>query len=322
MSTTPVVSASLDGSAVPTWKITFDERIVPFAKILGMPEQRVRDILADLGVTGEDEQSLVIIESEEFLPMGDLRLAFVDSKLTQIARLRAAMPHLRGATRIENVAPSTNGENSIGDVAGAIKNLADANVPKGDWNDRKLLEAYDEDATEVGEVLRKRSKGRYCIVFKKDGTVNVEISLGLLRTAKRQHTSDQHRVSGQVVRVYRPGEFLAKALDESPFMVGVPLVNDYCAKSDTDWTDIEQKKRVLIRIHIMKVETARLSTREMKAICKDARMDITEFSKTLSTAMLLYDELEEQDSLPKLKIMPGDTKQSVISSDKDTGFGT
>ncbi len=310
--------------SVPTWKTEFNERIKAFATAIGVEEPKVRESLAELGADGKSEQSLIIIDNDDFTPIGDLRGVFVDTKLTRLGQLRAGLPHLRGATRInDDVAESTNGKDSLGEVAGAIKDMVASNRPKSDWSDRELLETYDEDATEIAEVLRKRSKARYCIVFKKDGTVNVEVSLGLLRTAKRQPTSDEHRVDGQAVRVYRPGEFLAKALDESPFAPGVVLVSDYCSTSDTDWTGVSYKRRVMIRLHIQKVETAQLSTREMQRICKDAHgMGDEQFDSEYSKAAMIYAELEEQDKLPKLKIMPSEIKPTGRTGwrTRDSGF--
>ncbi|KKK85902.1 hypothetical protein LCGC14_2768620, partial [marine sediment metagenome] len=189
----------------------FNERIKAFATSVGVGEAKVRELLEGLGVDGESDQSLTIIDNEEFLPMGDLRVVFVDSGLTKIARLRVGMPHLRGATHIGAVASTTNG-NGLSEIAGSIKEMVASARPKADWTDEELLKIYDQDTTEVAEVLRKRSHGRPSIVFSKDASVNVQVSLGLLRTAKRQPTTDKFVVDGKSVRVYRAGEFIAKPL--------------------------------------------------------------------------------------------------------------
>ena len=82
--------------STPDWsgKTEFDSRIKAFSEALRVDEPKVREILAELGADGETEQSLTIIDSDEFLPFGDLRNAFVDSThLVKLAVLRAAQPH-------------------------------------------------------------------------------------------------------------------------------------------------------------------------------------------------------------------------------------
>lgn len=317
MSTTPSVS---------TWKTEFDERVTAFAKSTKIDEAIVREVLDDLGVDREDADCLTMLDNEDVLQTGILINEFVEKrKVVKIARLRLGLNHLRGRVARDEVAAATNGdecsESDLGNVCGAIKDMVASNRPKSDWSDKELLEAYNEDTTEIAEVLRKRSKGRHCIVFKKDGTTNVEVSLGLLRTAKRQPTSDQHRVDGRSVRVYRPGDVLAKTVDESPFVPGTALVSDYCSKSDTDWSGVSYSRRLMVRLHVMKVETAKLSTREMQRICKDARdMSDSDFDDGYSKAAMIYAELEEQDKLPKLKILPSESHDSCCTTIRDTGF--
>jgi len=72
-----------------------------------------------------------------------------------------------------------------------IQFLVASNRPKSDWTDEELLKVYDQDATEVAEVIRKRTHGRPCIVFHSDQSVNIEASLKLVKTAKRQPTSNR-----------------------------------------------------------------------------------------------------------------------------------
>jgi len=174
-------------TSVPAWQSEFDNRIKAFAESIGLEIPEVLKVLEELGVDGKTSQSLTIIDSEEFLPMGDLRAAFVDSGLTKIARLRSGMPHLRGATRLDS-AVAVNGNNSLDKVSDAIQGMISANRPKSDWDDQELLEKYDQDATEIIDILGRKSKGRPCIVFNKNGDVNVSVSLALLKEAKRRST--------------------------------------------------------------------------------------------------------------------------------------
>lgn len=301
------MSKSTPTVRVPSWKKEFDSRISAFSAAIAVEEDVVREILTNLGVDGETDQSLTIMDSEEFLPMGDLRNVLVDSGHTKIAQLRCGMPHLRGKTHLDDEpAETTNG--GLSAVAGAIKDMVASNRPKVDWSDKELLEAYDQDTVDIADILSKRSHGRPCIVLSKEGTVNVDVSLKLLKIAKRQSTKDKHIVDSRSVRVYRPGEWLAKPIEESPFFRGEALVDGYCSKSGTQWNGISHINRVLVRIHVDKVETAVLSSREMRRIVDEARHLADQFEESYSEASLIYEELDKQDKLPTLKIMPSEVR--------------
>lgn len=311
MSSTPIV---------PTWQAEFNSRIAAFSEALGIEETKVREALAEYGADGERSQSLDIIDSDDALPMAELFKMFVDSGLVKKGTLRIAVPHLRGSTSLEEASCTTNGETSeLGQVVGAIKDMVASNRPKSDWSDEELLKAYDETSTEIWEVLRKRSHGRPFVIFNGDGTVNIDESMKLLKLAKKQPTKDKHRVNGKLVSVRRAGEFLAKLLNESPFARGMALVDGYCSETDTDWNGVCDEARVICHLHAFKIESAKLSKREMKAIAATAQ-DLATLRGELAEAALMYDELSEQDSLPKLKIREDQTRPTPYTGKTDTGF--
>jgi len=288
---------SVSGNSL--WKTEFNKRVKAFAAAIGADEVEVRNRLADLGADGEKELSLTLIDTEEYLPFGDLRNAFIDKEpITKLAILRAAIPHLRGKSSL-NVNPTS----TCDELTGAIKNMVASNRPKSNWTDGELLASLDDTATEAAEILSKRTRGRHCIIFKSDGTVDVESSLKLVRIAKRQSTSNQHPIGGQLVEVYRAGVFPARLLDESPFSInGVShLVDGFCSKSNTDWTGISYEARILVRIYTWKCETTQLSKREMKQIRNDAAEGAESFRSKYPEAAMWYNKLAAADELPRLK---------------------
>ena len=309
-------------TSVPTWKTEFDERIKAFAEAIGLDEAKVRETLKGYGADGESSHSLDMIDSEEALPMQELFTLFVDSGLVPKGRLRLGVATLRGKTHLEEAA-TTNGDSDLGEVCGAIKDMVASNRPKSDWSDEELLKVYDQDATEAADILRKRTHGRPCIVFHRDQSVNVPASLKLVKTAKRQPTSNQFVWEKKPVRVYRAGDFLAKPIDESPFFPGIALVDGYCSQSGTDWSGIDHKTRVLVRIYVRDIETAQLSKMQMKEICTTAAKDegMKAFEFFYPEALLRYEELESQDKLPKLKIMPDEVRPEPYDGGRDDGFG-
>ena len=291
-------------SGIPSWEVELNSRIQAFAKTTGIVEDTVRTVLANLGVDSKTEQSLTIIDNPEFLPMNDLFEAFVDSGLTKKALLRIAVPHLRGMTHLGETSNSVNGE-----ILKSIKDIAESNRPLTSMNEEELLNKYDDSSTEVAKILRERTHGRTCVVFNKDGTTNKSVSLELIKAAKKQQTPDKYSVNGKLVRTYRVGEFPLSPLDESPFYSGIALVNGYCAKSDTQWNGISHENRVFVSLI-----TGNLSKMEMKRIWKNAKsMTLDELKEEYPEAALEYEEMQANDTLPKLKII---TESNTTKLDK------
>ncbi len=294
---------------VPVWKTEFNNRVKAFSEAIGVSEEKVKEIFATNGVNGETEQSLIIIESDEFLPMSDLFEYFVDSKLTTKPQLRAGMPHLRGKTHL-----GTTEEVTSGSVFSEMKDLIASQRPLQSLTDGELLDRYDDTSTEVWKLLRERTHGRYCIVYNKDGSVNKEVSLKLVRSARKQVTPDKWEVGGQLVKVRRSGDFPAIPLEESPFSPGKILLEGYCAESNTNWDGICHEIRVLSRL-TSEIEGP-LNKRAMREIHQDARkLTVSEFRHEYSEAALLYDEKEMQGTLPDLRVRPGN-----LNTSRDTGF--
>ena len=114
---------------------------------------------------------------------------------------------------------------------------------------------------------------------------------------------------------------MAKPLDESPFYTGVALIEGICPQSNTDWNDVSQKIRIMVRLHVRNIETSALTNKAMQSISKEARkLTETEFCDEYQEATLLYQQLEDQGNLPTLKILSSETK-SEKSGKVDTGFG-
>lgn len=304
-------------SVVPAWKAEFDDRIAKFASIISVDESKVREIFSEIGADGKSEQSLTILESEEFLPMSDLFKFFVDSKLTQIAKVRLANSGLRARNTQHNVPVS-----EMAGLAQSVAALANNARPRTAWSDEELLAAYDMHDTETLDVLRKRTNGRFCIVFNQDGSINKDTSLTLVRLAKKQVTFDTHLVDGELVRVCRAGEFPVTWIDESPFFPGKPLVAGVCGESATDWNDISHEIRVLCRLHVFDIEIVKLSKTTLREIWSNAKShSFSELKKVYIEAAMKYADLQVRGELPKLRIDPRHESQVPTGNvKKDKGF--
>lgn len=307
--------------AVPT-QSELDSRISAFADALNCKEETVRKALAEVVELDRSDQALSIFDDEELLTFGDLAKHFVQPGLCKVAVLRLAMKHLRGQTELKK--PNGQSSDGIAELAEAVSSMAKSNRPIENWSDRELLEQYGEGNLKVCKELSDRAHARHCIVYtdSTEASLDMDSSLQLLKLARKQPTPEKWRVNGQLRTVRRPGSFLARTLEESPFYRGIALAMGYCSQSDTDWKGIDHETRVLVRLHVDKVETTGLSKREMKRICSDAHgMSADEFISEYSEAQLMYEELEAQDKLPKLKIMPSDVKSQPFSGKRDNAFG-
>ncbi len=306
MSDTPIPN-------VQSWKTEFDSRVQAFAKAVNLDEAEVRKGLKKLGVSGKDEDSLTMIDNDQFLTTADLFELFCDSGATQKARLRMGLAALRGKTSLASASVTYSNTDQL---AEAVKDMAAANRPISTWTDKELLEAYNRDAIDVLKTLKSRVHGRPCIIFKPDGEVNVDASLELVRAAKKQPTSHEHSIDGEAVRVYRVGLFMPEYIDESPIYPGRALVQGYCSKSDIFWGGVCHTNRVLMRIYAEHIGFG--SQIEMKQMVAYAANGVEGFKKAIGgKTWLRYCELEKEDKLPKLKIS---SKNVHDSGNTDTGF--
>lgn len=291
-------------SVTPSWKQELDSRIKNFSEAIEVSENTVREVFASFGISGENEKSLFMLEDGESLPISDLFEGFVDSGLTKKSLIRYGMKFLL---------PKSNSDKIDTTISSSIEKLLENNIPKPNLSDLELLKRYDQNDSEITDILRKRSHGRFFLVFNTDRTINIESSFEMLKIAKRQPMSDKHSINGRIQRLYRAGEAPSEVFEESPFFPGVLLQNEFCPKSSTTWKNVTEEARILIRLHVKNVEKAQISQMEMKKLAKLA-LDLNSLKEELSEAVLIYDSLKEVGKLPSLKT------SSNNKSTLDNGF--
>lgn len=313
-------TTSVSAESASLWKIEFNKRIQLFAKEVGLLESDVLTALAKIGVDGQNERSLKLLDNEQWLTMQDLFECFCDTGILPKSVLRMGIAELRGKTPgVTYAATETS------DAVSAIKDMISSNRPKSDWSDRELLEHYDRDATEIIEILHKRTRGRPCKVFNDDNTLNIAESEKLVRIAKRQPTLEVIIIGDKAFKVYPADKFPDETIDASPFFPQFPLVDGYCSQSDTNWNGINKELRILAHLQARYIEKT-INMRDLKEI-HDAAKTATMIGRTdgdnimrirmrekFPRAALKYDELEKLNKLPTLQIV-GD-----ITKGCDTGF--
>jgi hypothetical protein len=191
-----------------------------------------------------------------------------------------------------------------------ISNIIEAIKPIGQWGDYELLQQYSRDCnSQIEEELAKRAKGRYCITFNEDQTVDVENSLYMLRKARHQETPATFLFDNELKKAYRINEFPLEVFYECPIHSKILLVDGYCEECAKKWDVTENENNIFIRL-ITENEKVDIRT------YKNASFEILKenFPKT----WLKFVELREEDRLPSLKRKISKTYQGdpfrVISS--------
>ncbi len=184
-------------SVVPTQRES-DSRIKAFGEAISCKEVIVRNGLSELVDLGRPDQALSIFDGDDLLTFGDLAKHFVQPGHCKVAVLRLAMKHLRGETELKE--PNGQSSDGVAQLAAAVKEMATANRPIENWSDRELLEKYDEDSPKIWKELSDRAHGRHCIVYadSSEAAVDVDNSLKLLKTARKQSTPEKWRVNGRL----------------------------------------------------------------------------------------------------------------------------
>lgn len=276
-----------------------DSRILAFARTAGISEDSAREAFVTMGIDfHKPDLVITMFDNDDVITFGDLFKAFVAPGTIKVAMLRMATKHLRGVTEERVIEPTSD----ISDLAKSIKDMAASARPKNNWTVNELLAVYLTD-DEARAIISKRTKGRPCIVFQSNGSLNIPACLELIKIAVNQPTEDTYHFEGSIVRVHRSGIMPVSTLEECPFCIGgKALVNGYCSTTQTNWNGIDFPSRILAHIYVFKVETAKLSIKQLQEVCNDARKGYTAFRNLYPQAALLYDEMETAGTLPKLKI--------------------
>jgi len=198
-------------------------------------------------------------------------------------------PRLRLAwSKLQISGHDTDQKESNQDIISALR-------PIGQWTDEELLAKYNRDCpVEIEEELSKRAKGRPCIIF--DGEiVCIELSVYMLRQARRRETPTTYAKDGNFYSVYKVGDFPLNILHECPVHSSILLVDGYCEECGYKWEDLDDEKLILIRLIS---ESEKLRKPEIHT---HAKMSFKELSVMYPKITQRFNDLKEEDRLPRLK---------------------
>lgn len=198
-----------------------------------------------------------------------------------------------------------------------IKNVI-SDKPYGQWKDKELIEAYNLNCDEeIISVLKQRSNNRPFIVFmdEENGIVDIEISLRMLREARRRETPVNYQVADSLKRLYVVGEFPNLFYYESPFYPGFLLIDGYCDKSKITWKDISYECMQFGRIAFEcgEVDNGRISQKQLFLIALQSGID--GLIKNYPESALLYKEFKIDNKLPNLKVRVSDNNYNDSLAD-------
>ena len=172
----------------------------------------------------------------------------------------------------------------------------------------ELVNAYDptEADSPVAERLAKISRGERFLVYTQGRDVDVQSTLGLLKEVKQGYAGrDKITVSGTLKKVYSIGYLPENYADENPLYPGCPLRPDgTCDQTNRSWEGVDLKLRQLARIAVDRgdIKVSRESSHDVLDILVGLK-PLEAFPRRYSDAVLAYDELSEQDKLPRLRII-------------------
>jgi hypothetical protein len=219
------------------------ERVAKAAKVMCITEDTLWLFLGILGITKTQEDGLALLEADT-TQEGDARRVMVEEgssgyEKVGIARFKAGWAVLKGRTET----------NKICDNSQILSLLKTAEH----MSDKELIEQYGPECTSnIIEELKRRSNDRSFVIFLDNEKVDVDNSLKLLRTARRQEIPSTFSIQtpngNAVVKTYRIGEFPMLFLEECPLHKDTILVNGYCEDCRCNWENVSYDSRVMIRV--------------------------------------------------------------------------
>lgn len=314
-------------------------RIEKASKFLNVPVGDIQTYLDILGISNDDF-GFQLLEAEttthnmikdafrQGLHDAKVELSLRDGKtlpssdypIWPEARLAAAVALLKGEeifTKKEPIVLPTTFTTNISHPDANL-NIKDT-IPLANRKDRSLLEDFilEEDIS-IQQELNTRANGKSFIVIDQNEKIQLELSLDLLKKARRGDVIPEMIAIGANERamVYPIQSFRRenRVKEESPFVPGTPLFNGYCDQSDEDFSLVGEDARKFIRLIVeftnspayknSKFHKFSLNSHsDRKAIMASAFKGIEDLKKTWPTVSLMYEDRKLAGTLPSLKIV-------------------
>lgn len=180
----------------------------------------------------------------------------------------------------------------------------------------ELLEHYDPTESDnlVGQRLTKITKNLPCIVFNKDGSVNVQVSRSLVQEIKDGlEPRETYLLDNVPQKLHRIGERPGSFLDENPLYKGRPLrgSDEVCDQTNRSWQGVSLVVRQVLHLAVYATKEQRISSisdahdvldRVMGKSAEEAEKYVR---GRYAKASLEWDKLSQLNQLPSLKLVRG-----------------
>jgi len=175
----------------------------------------------------------------------------------------------------------------------------------------KLVDHFDPEnhTNPYGKKLKDDTEGRRCLAFNKDGTLNVEITRGLVDEIVNLQYPEREEVTieGIPSPTYRVGERPDRFASENPANPGTPLRPDGTSDAGCEWTVKDKEIPFNIRqlVYIAVESTGEADEDEMDIFDKVSGKTFAQVAKRYRKAAVEFGEREKLGTLPQLKIRLG-----------------
>lgn len=254
------------------------------------------DRLAMLGVYQDEESHDILVNH---VTEGDARAAMCENGKPNIpvGRFKVVWSILSGRKSI-STGISEPDEEILAKTFKAHRGFAQ-------WSDKELLEVYGLNCQSgVEDELKKRSKGKRCIVFSNEETNEVDIShsLHFLRESRRRDIPIHDQMGDVLRKVYVVGEFPSLTYIECPIHDDTLLFDGYCDQCTINWKDIPYEVLQFVRVVVNEGEgpTNRRERNQLARSCRETNA-LNKLAEDYPKVRLIYDELAKKDALPSLK---------------------
>lgn len=193
-------------------------------------------------------------------------------------------------------------QTGIRDLAKEVAQAVSPARPVCQWSDEELIKTLSPDGRQdVVDELNKRAHNRPFVAYKKgnDDEVETEVTLRMLREARRRDIPIHFRVIDTLYRLYRAGDFPSVMYMECPLHPQILLLDGYCDECGHTWEGVEYERMQFARL----VEKSRDDPKDSVSIRQfilSLMQDMNDVRADYSKVALDFDELKEDNKLPDL----------------------
>lgn len=306
------------------YQATLAVRVESASKVLDVPAEKILTILKDEGI--EDNDAGLLILDSPTTTIDDLVGILATSGAKKL-KLKAAASLLKGESlerpkQVEVVQPVAN------NFVEAMKAMR----PIQQWNDRELLEKYNQDKDpEVEQELHKRSSGRNFVVLSSTSeqgkeVIDIENSLELLKQARKRVTPSFLPFGDQGVRPIYPILSLNiqdRMIELCP-ICGETLFSGYCQHCQANFAGIGDDERAYVKLIADSGNFEVKSHSDRKAVYASASKGLEDLKTTWPSIIQRFEELKATNSLPKLRVLSSrpTTVKDPFFVDGNRSFGS